>query len=123
MRFTQIDYDREMAFVAIARDAAADPSSTRSAAISRYTCNPDGQSAEFGVVVEDAWQGRGLGQALMEALEDGSRSRGIEELVGYVLQENDGMDHMMRARGYRGAREDEEAEVLRYVLIWPAADD
>ena len=53
VRYTQIDYDREMAFVAI--DPQDEQHEIRG--ISRYTCNPDGKTAEFGVIVEDAWQG------------------------------------------------------------------
>ena len=123
VRFTQIDYDREMAFVAVARDAAADADPPAIRGVARYTRNPDGRSAEFGIVVEDAWQGRGLGQALLDALEACARSRGIAALLGYVLHENHGMHHLMRARGYRGERDADDAEVIRFVLVWPAADE
>lgn len=112
VRYTQIDYDREMAFVAI--DANADHPDGEIRGIARYTRNPDGSSCEFGVVIEDAWQGRGLGHALMNALESCARERGITEIVGYVLHENDEMGKLMRARMYDARRDEDEAGVLRF---------
>jgi acetyltransferase len=91
--------------------------------VASYTRNPDGHSAEFGLVVEDSWQGRGLGSALMDALETCARSRGIAALIGYVLRDNHDMCRLMRARGYRGETDAHEVDVVRYVLIWPAADE
>jgi acetyltransferase len=119
VRYTQIDYDREMAFVAI--DTTAEQHEIRG--ISRYTCNPDGHSAEFGVIVEDAWQGRGVGHVLMQALEETARARGLEELIGLVLKENDEMGEMMRKRGYVPHRDEEDPGVLRYIkpLIAPTS--
>jgi acetyltransferase len=111
VRYTQIDYDREMAFVAV--DTTVEPQELRG--ISRYTCNPDGKTAEFGVIVEDAWQGRGVGHVLMQALEDTARARGLTELIGLVLKDNDEMGELMRKRGYAPHRDDEDPGVLRYI--------
>jgi len=111
VRYTQIDYDREMAFVAI--DTTGEQHEIRG--ISRYTCNPDGHSAEFGVIVEDAWQGRGVGQVLMQALEETARARGLAELIGLVLKDNDEMGEMMRKRGYAPHRDEEDPGVIRYI--------
>jgi acetyltransferase len=111
VRYTQIDYDREMAFVAI--DAGGEHEEIRG--ISRYTRNPDGTSAEFGVIVEDAWQGRGLGHLLMQALEDTARARGLAQLIGLVLRENDEMGLLMQRRGYGPHRDEEDPGVMRYI--------
>jgi acetyltransferase len=111
VRYTQIDYDREMAFVAI--DASGEHEEIRG--ISRYTRNPDGTSAEFGVIVEDAWQGRGLGHLLMQALEDTARARGLAQLIGLVLRENDEMGLLMQRRGYGPHRDEEDPGVMRYI--------
>jgi acetyltransferase len=111
VRYTQIDYDREMAFVAI--DTADEQHEIRG--ISRYTCNPDGRTAEFGVIVEDAWQGRGLGHVLMQAIESTARVRGLAELIGLVLKDNDGMGQLMRRRGYVPHRDEEDPGILRYI--------
>ena len=124
VRFTQIDYDHEMAIVAVPRDAgSSDDEPALMHGVASYTRNPDGHSAEFGLVVEDSWQGRGLGSALMDALETCARSRGIAALIGYVLRDNHDMCRLMRARGYRGETDAHEVDVVRYVLIWPAADE
>jgi acetyltransferase len=99
-RFFQIDYDREMALAAI--DVENGVEEIRG--IVRYSRNADGESAEFGIVVDDAWQGRGLGGAMMDAIEDCARASGITEMIGFVLADNRKMDAMMTARGYRTHR-------------------
>jgi acetyltransferase len=111
VRFTQIDYDREIAFVAI--DASGEQEEIRG--VARYTRMPDGFSCEFGVVIEDAWQGRGLGHALMTALEETARSRGLTEIVGFVLKDNPGMGKLMRGRGYIATAAPDDEGVRRYV--------
>ena len=111
VRFTQIDYDREIAFVAI--DATGGQEEIRG--VARYTRMPDGFSCEFGIVIEDAWQGRGLGHALMTAIEETARSRGLTEIIGYVLKDNDGMDKLMRGRGYVPSRAPDDEGVRRYI--------
>ena len=112
IRFTQIDYDREMAFVAVDRESE----SGEIRAIARYTRLADGESAEFGVTVEDSWQGRGLGSAMIGALEQCARERGLSEMIGYVLRENESMRQLMLARGYVAHREEEDAQVIRFAL-------
>jgi acetyltransferase len=112
IRFTQIDYDREMAFVAVDRCDGAD----EIRAIARYTRLADGERAEFGVTVEDSWQGRGLGHAMMGALEQCARERRLDEIFGYVLKENDSMRQFMLARGYVPHRDEEDNHVIRFVL-------
>jgi acetyltransferase len=120
IRYTQIDYDREMAFVAV--DVSGEHEEIRG--IARYTRNPDGYSAEFGVLVEDSWQGRGLGHQLMQALEDTARDRGLKELVGYVLKDNPEMGTLMTQRGYVPHRNEDDASILIYVksLALPEAE-
>jgi acetyltransferase len=70
-RMTQIDYDREMALVAI--DQSADPEKILGAA--RIVGDPDGLKAEFSVLVGDAWQGKGIGAKLLEHLLNIARQR------------------------------------------------
>jgi len=112
VRYTNIDYDREMAFVAI--DANVDHPDGEIRGVARYTRNPDATTCEFGVAIEDAWQGRGLGHALMNALESCARERGIREIIGYVLSDNDDMGKLMRARMYDARRDEFESGVLRF---------
>jgi acetyltransferase len=112
IRFTQIDYDREMAFVAV--DRSGEPEEIR--AIGRYARLADGEHAEFAVTVEDSWQGRGLGRLMMESLERCARRRGLHEMVGYVLKENESMRRLMLARGYVPHPEEDDAHVIRFAL-------
>jgi acetyltransferase len=116
VRFTQIDYDREMAFVAI--DMQGDAEEIHG--IARYTRLPDGLSCEFGLLVEDAWHGRGLGSALMTALESCARERGLQEMVGFVLAENDDMARLMAGRGFEPRRDPDDANVLRFAKMLQA---
>ena len=85
-RLTQIDYDREMAFVLF-------DSSNDVAGVSRLAADPDGVRAEFAVLVRSDLKGHGLGRLLMQRLIDYARSRGIGEIFGEVLSEN----HVMLA--------------------------
>jgi len=112
IRFTQIDYDREMAFVAV--DPQGEPEEIR--AIARYTRLADGERAEFGLTVEDSWHGRGLGSAMMEALENCGRDRHLAEIFGYVLKDNDPMRELMVARGYVPHRDEDDTHVIRFAL-------
>ena len=96
VRFTQIDYDREMAFVAMVEEGQQ----AREVGVARYIVQPDGISAEFALVVADDWQGQGLGGELLETLIASARSRGIRELEGEVLTENRSMLALAERSGF-----------------------
>jgi acetyltransferase len=96
VRFTQIDYDREMAFVATVPEGGVETE----VAVARYVSNPDGESCEFALVVADDWQGRGLGRRLMEKLIAVARARGLRSMLGHVLAENRGMLALARKLGF-----------------------
>jgi len=81
-RFTQLDYDRELALVAL------DPSSGEFIGVGRYAPNSDGETAEFALTVSDAWQGRGVGRALLERICDCARAAGYKTLYGHILNAN-----------------------------------
>lgn len=83
-RFTQIDYDREMALVAFQVDASEE----KILGVARAINLPDGESAELAIVVSDPWQGRGIGACLMELLMEIMINRGIRRLYAYILPEN-----------------------------------
>ena len=57
-------------------------------------------AAEFGIVVEDAWQKKGLGSALLDALLDLARRQGASLVIGYVAKDNEAMSAFMRRRGF-----------------------
>jgi acetyltransferase len=81
-RFTQLDYDRELALVAL------DPQRSRFVAVGRYAPNPDGTTAEFALTVADDWQGKGIGRALLERLCQRARAAGYTALYGHILNAN-----------------------------------
>ena len=112
VRFTQIDYDREMAFVATM------PREGREAEIgvARYVANPDGESCEFAIVIADDWHRRGLGRRLMGQLIDVARARGLRTMIGHVLAENRGMLQLCQGLGFAITDSLEGAMVKRATL-------
>jgi acetyltransferase len=93
VRFTQIDYDREMAFIAVVED---EPGNEQQVAVVRYTTNPDQRSCEFALVVADKWQGLGIGTHMMQSLMQVARARGLRLMEGEVLSDNSTMLALMR---------------------------
>jgi acetyltransferase len=93
-RFTQIDYGREMALVALA------PGGGEFIGVGRYAPNADGTSAEFALTVADAWQGRGLGRALLEKLCVCAREAGYAALDGHILNANGDMLDLAQQLGF-----------------------
>jgi acetyltransferase len=115
-RFSQIDYDREMAFVLAERGP---PGEAELHAVVRLAADPDNRVAEFAIVVERKLTGLGLGALLMRRLIDYARSRGIGELVGDVLQDNVVMLALCRSLGFRETRH--EDHIVRVTL--PLSDE
>jgi acetyltransferase len=94
VRLTQLDYDRDIAFVAL------DRATGELAGIVRYSADPDHRTAEYGVLVRSDLKGRGLGRALMRRLIEYARRSGIEELFGLVLPDNARMLSICRDLGF-----------------------
>jgi acetyltransferase len=84
-RLTQIDYDREMAFIAVSE---RDPGRFETLGVARAVADPDNIAAEFAIIVRSDLKGQGLGSILLTKLIDYSRSRGTRELLGEALAEN-----------------------------------
>ncbi len=117
-RFTLIDYDREMALVAVLkqRHAGEDGEITeteRIIGVSRYITNPDQSSCEFALVVADDHAGKGLGSRLMESIMDVARDKGLTEIIGLVLANNSGMLKLIRRMGFQVKRHAEDREFMR----------
>jgi acetyltransferase len=112
MRFTQIDYDREMAFVCVRSEQGRD----EEIAVARYVSTPDGRTCEFAVVVADAWQQKGLGRRLLETLIAVARSRGLDVMVGHVLAVNDPMLSLCVKLGFRISEHPQDSTVRRATL-------
>jgi GNAT superfamily N-acetyltransferase len=96
-RFTQIDYDREMALVAIERGADG---VERSLGEARTVADPDNRVADFAIVVRSELKGMGLGRLLLQAIIDYSRGRGTAELHGETLTGNLRMQHLAQQLGF-----------------------
>ena len=111
-RFTQIDYDREMALVAIAPDKDGD----RQIAVARYVTYPDGRSCEFAVVVADDWHHRGIATELMRRLIEIARDRRLEQMDGIVLRENKGMIRLAKELGFEQQPVPDDAQLVRICL-------
>lgn len=95
-RLTQIDYDKEMALIAVVRENGREVE----IGVARYIINPDGKSCEFAIVIADAWQHRGIGSRLMKNLIEAARKRGLEVMEGFVLSSNHKMLALMSALGF-----------------------
>lgn len=95
-RFTQIDYDREMALIATTEEEGREIQ----IGVARYIINPDGESCEFATAVADAWQGRGIGQKLMRSLIEVARAKGLRVMESEVLSRNAGMLELAEALGF-----------------------
>jgi acetyltransferase len=98
-RYCQIDYDREMTFIALEAhdESAAGPIMVGEV---RAACDPDNLRAEFAIHVASGWQGRGLGAVLLDKLVCYLRERGTVEVVGECLLENLGMAALARHAGF-----------------------
>ncbi|MFO1217258.1 MAG: bifunctional acetate--CoA ligase family protein/GNAT family N-acetyltransferase [Burkholderiaceae bacterium] len=95
-RYSQIDYDREMTFVALDADNGA----AVLLGEARAVCDPDNQRAEFAIQVASHCQRRGLGTVLMDKLLRHLRARGVREVWGECLAENHGMAALAKKSGF-----------------------
>jgi len=107
---TQIDYAREMAFVAI------DNRTRELLGVSRLVLDPDLTHGEFGILVRSDMQGRGIGWQLMEALLKYAQSEGVKEVNGIVHVENKNMLDMARQLGF--ASRNVEGDAALREVIW-----
>ena len=118
-RMTQIDYDREMALVAIEAPGGEE----KMVGAARIINDPEGTSAEFAIMVGDPWHGQGIGAALLTALINLGRRRGLETIWGYVLQENKQMLRLGKKVGFTSSYDpDVEMKILTIDLKTAAAN-
>jgi len=96
VRFTQIDYHREMALIAVASEQGREVE----IGVTRFAINPDGESCEFALVVADRMRGKGLGRKLTTVLMDAARAKGLKVMEGEVLSNNDRMLRLMARMGF-----------------------
>ena len=96
VRFTQLDFDREMALVMTRMVDGRE----EQLGVSRYFTDPDNESCEFALVVADNWQGRGIGPIMMNRLFDAAKRQGLTIMRGEVLANNKGMLKLMAKLGF-----------------------
>lgn len=96
VRFTQIDYDREMAFIATYNHKDKEIA----IGVARYSINADMKSCEFALVIADAWQNKGIGSILMTSLVRAAKTRGLKEMIGVVLSDNVNMLKLAKNVGF-----------------------
>ena len=102
VRFTQIDYDREMAIIAVVEEEGQ-PQMT---GVVRIISDPWKERAEYAIVVADPWQGQGLGRALTEFILEIAKDMGIKVVYAEVLDVNKGMSYLLESLGF-SKRKDE----------------
>jgi acetyltransferase len=107
---TQVDYDREMAFVAV-REASGE-----TVGVARLVWEPGTTHGEFAVVIDQAMKGRGLARRLMTRLAEWGKAQGMTEIIGQVLSENAPMLAFMRRMGATIRRLPEEPDVVEAVI-------
>jgi acetyltransferase len=111
-RLTQIDYEREMAFVATDRNERGQ---SETLGVVRAIADPDNQLAEFAIIVRSDLKGQGLGRALLEKMIRYCREQGLKELAGEVLADNIAMLNLAKSFGFERHRTT-EPEVVQLRL-------
>lgn len=104
VRYTQIDYDREIAIIAELDD---EDGNKVMAGVSRLIADQYNESAEFAVVIADPWHNLGLGNKFMDYILEIARRRGVQKVYANILFENHIMLHMFRKRGFKMSMVDE----------------
>ena len=110
-RLTRIDYDREMAFIAV------NETNGQTVGVARLVGDTDGRSGEFAVIVQADMKGRGLATHLMHRLIAWARARGLTEVVGQILADNQPMLAFIRHRGFTVHRMADDPEVMEARLV------
>jgi acetyltransferase len=113
VRFTQIDYDREMAFIATTEVSGKEAE----IAVGRYVTNPDGKSCEFAIVVGDDWRRMGIGTRIMMALVEVAKLKGLVTMEGEIITENSKMLSLARKLGFAIRPMDDDPTVQLAVML------
>ncbi len=102
VKFTQIDYDREMALIATYENKGQEVH----IGVARYIINPDQQTCEFALVVTDEWQNKGIGTKLMTSLITIAKSYGVSVMTGEILSNNKPMLSLVEHLGFNVSTSD-----------------
>jgi acetyltransferase len=111
-RFTQIDYDRELALIAVIDT----PQGEQQIGVVRYASLPDEETCEFAIVVSDDWQGKGLARQMFTRLIAAARERRLKVMTGITLRGNSRMIEMSRSLGFATRSDPENPDLVLMTL-------
>ncbi|MBX3423767.1 MAG: bifunctional acetate--CoA ligase family protein/GNAT family N-acetyltransferase [Pirellulaceae bacterium] len=111
-RFTQIDYDREMAFIAVGTNELGKPETW---GVARAVSDADHREAEFAIVVRSDLHSHGIGHQLLNKLLGHCKQRGIQRIVGQTMSNNHAMLELARSFGFQILRTDDR-KILKFQL-------
>lgn len=110
--FTEIDYDKHMAFVAtVIRDQQE-----LEIGVARYIATETAGVCEFAITVDDTWQGSGVAGMLMYSLQTAAREHGFKTMEGIVLASNYKMLRFARRLGFRCYHQPSEPDAVHLAL-------
>ena len=110
---SQIDYDREMAFIATTMEDEGKP---KTLGVVRTFFDPDNINAEFAIVVRTDLKVKGLGTALMDKMIRYCRNRGTKELDAFTLRENRAMQALGKKLGFTIKGDPDDPETIKLSL-------
>jgi len=113
-RLTQIDYEREMAFIAVARGADGQEETL---GVVRAIADPDNIEAEFAILLRSDLHRRGLGRLLLDKMVRYCTARGTHRLTGLALHENRAMAALARSLGFVVETQSDELRLVK--KLWP----
>ncbi|MGN6765779.1 MAG: GNAT family N-acetyltransferase, partial [Rhizobiaceae bacterium] len=109
-RLTQLDYDRDIAFVALAEDSG------KLAGVGRLSCDPDRTRGEYALLVRTDLQGHGIGWQLLQQILAYARAEKISRIEGIVLEDNKAMLKMCREFGFTVTHHPDEPGAMLVAL-------
>jgi acetyltransferase len=100
MQFCNIDYDREIAIIAELKEG----NRKRIIGGGRLIAEPDSGSGQFALLIHDDFQRQGLGEKFLDSMIGIAQDKGLKEIYGVVLTENEKMLQLAKSMGFRPTR-------------------
>ena len=111
IKFTQIDYDREIALVAFSSSKPAGSKPVRKmVGVARIIFDPEGRTSEFAIVLADKWQNKGIGIKLLKHALLCAKKYGLDQVTGFVITSNSPMIKLGELLGFRLERDTDSSE-------------